>query len=24
MTYRQLLAGNADFRRLWTGQVISE
>ncbi|MCA1591334.1 MAG: MFS transporter [Acidobacteria bacterium] len=24
MTYRQLLAGNADFRRLWAGQVISE
>lgn len=24
MTYRQLLEGNADFRRLWTGQVISE
>lgn len=24
MTYRQLLAGNADFRRLWTGQVVSE
>ena len=24
MTYRELLAGNADFRRLWTGQVISE
>jgi MFS family permease len=24
VTYRQLLAGNADFRRLWTGQVISE
>lgn len=24
MTYRQLLKGNADFRRLWTGQVISE
>lgn len=24
MTYRQLLRGNADFRRLWTGQVISE
>lgn len=24
MTYRQLLAANADFRRLWTGQVISE
>ena len=24
MTYRQLLAANADFRRLWTGQVVSE
>jgi MFS family permease len=24
LTYRQLLAENADFRRLWTGQVISE
>ncbi|MET0623519.1 MAG: MFS transporter [Pyrinomonadaceae bacterium] len=24
MTYRQLLAGNADFRRLWGGQVVSE
>ncbi|HEX8472899.1 MAG TPA: MFS transporter [Pyrinomonadaceae bacterium] len=24
MTYRQLLAGNADFRRLWLGQVVSE
>lgn len=24
MTYRQLLAANADFRHLWTGQVISE
>ena len=24
MTYRQLLAANANFRRLWTGQVISE
>jgi MFS family permease len=24
MTYRGLLAGNADFRRLWTGQVVSE
>jgi MFS family permease len=24
LTYRQLLEGNADFRRLWTGQVISE
>lgn len=24
MTYRQLLAGNPDFRRLWTGQVVSE
>lgn len=24
MTYRQLLKGNSDFRRLWTGQVISE
>lgn len=24
MTYRQLLAANKDFRRLWTGQVISE
>ena len=24
MTYRQLLKGNADFRRLWTGQVVSE
>lgn len=24
MTYRQLLAANIDFRRLWTGQVISE
>ncbi|MBV8859609.1 MAG: MFS transporter [Acidobacteria bacterium] len=24
MTYRGLLSGNADFRRLWTGQVVSE
>lgn len=24
MTYRQLLSENKDFRRLWTGQVISE
>ena len=24
MTYRQLLAANSDFRRLWTGQIISE
>jgi MFS family permease len=24
LTYRYLLAANADFRRLWTGQVISE
>lgn len=24
MTYGQLLARNADFRRLWTGQVVSE
>ena len=24
MTYRQLLTGNADFRRLWAGQVVSE
>ena len=24
MTYRELLAGNADFRRLWAGQVVSE
>jgi MFS family permease len=24
VTYRELLSGNADFRRLWTGQVISE
>ena len=24
MTYRELLGGNADFRRLWTGQVVSE
>ncbi|GAC1446755.1 MAG: MFS transporter [Pyrinomonadaceae bacterium] len=24
MTYRQLLGANADFRRLWIGQVISE
>ena len=24
MTYRQLLRGNADFRRLWSGQVVSE
>ncbi|HEX8098401.1 MAG TPA: MFS transporter [Pyrinomonadaceae bacterium] len=24
MTYRELLTGNADFRRLWTGQVVSE
>lgn len=24
MTYRRLLALNADFRRLWTGQVVSE
>jgi MFS family permease len=24
VTYRGLLAGNADFRRLWAGQVVSE
>ncbi|MFL6334999.1 MAG: MFS transporter [Pyrinomonadaceae bacterium] len=24
MTYRELLTCNADFRRLWTGQVVSE
>ncbi|OLE53534.1 MAG: hypothetical protein AUG51_12700 [Acidobacteria bacterium 13_1_20CM_3_53_8] len=24
MTFRELLKANADFRRLWTGQVISE
>ncbi|MFN2595633.1 MAG: MFS transporter [Pyrinomonadaceae bacterium] len=24
MTYRELLARNRDFRRLWTGQVVSE
>jgi MFS family permease len=24
VTYRRLLASNADFRRLWTGQVVSE
>ena len=24
MTYRGLLKGNADFRRLWTGQAVSE
>ncbi|HEU4595530.1 MAG TPA: MFS transporter [Pyrinomonadaceae bacterium] len=24
MTYRQLLASNPDFRRLWLGQVVSE
>jgi MFS family permease len=24
MTYRRLLAENADFRRLWTGQLVSE
>jgi MFS family permease len=24
VTYRHLLAENADFRRLWTGQVVSE
>src|SRR5919202_3925079 len=24
MTYRRLLKENADFRRLWTGQVVSE
>src|SRR5438128_178150 len=24
LTYRQLLQENADFRRLWTGQVVSE
>jgi MFS family permease len=24
LTYRQLLAANADFRRLWSGQVVSE
>jgi MFS family permease len=24
VTYRDLLSGNADFRRLWTGQVVSE
>ena len=24
MTYRQLLSSNADFRRLWAGQVVSE
>ena len=23
-TYRELLSGNKDFRRLWIGQVISE
>ncbi|HJR09677.1 MAG TPA: MFS transporter [Pyrinomonadaceae bacterium] len=24
MTYKQLLKGNANFRRLWSGQVVSE
>jgi MFS family permease len=24
LTYRQLLSGNADFRRLWAGQAVSE
>jgi MFS family permease len=24
VTYRELLGGNADFRRLWLGQVVSE
>ena len=24
LTYRSLLKGNADFRRLWLGQVVSE
>jgi MFS family permease len=24
LTYRELLAANTDFRRLWTGQVVSE
>ncbi len=24
MTYRELLRGNADFRHLWSGQVVSE
>ncbi|HKG13762.1 MAG TPA: MFS transporter [Pyrinomonadaceae bacterium] len=24
MTYRELLSSNADFRRLWAGQVVSE
>jgi len=24
VTYRELLSSNADFRRLWTGQVVSE
>ena len=24
MTYRELVSGNADFRRLWAGQVVSE
>ncbi|HYP54316.1 MAG TPA: MFS transporter [Pyrinomonadaceae bacterium] len=24
MTYRELLSRNADFRRLWTGQVVSD
>jgi MFS family permease len=24
LTYRQLLAANSDFRRLWSGQVVSE
>lgn len=24
MTYRELLSSHADFRRLWTGQVVSE
>jgi MFS family permease len=24
LTYRQLLSGNADFRRLWLGQVVSQ
>jgi hypothetical protein len=24
VTYRELLSGNADFRRLWAGQVVSE
>ena len=24
MTYTELLKGNANFRHLWTGQVVSE